>query len=164
MEKILKNVNLLYILHNNDILMRKFTHQDYEVVDVFAFKDSDDIDTNIKNKLSNLFGKIFPYKYYGKIESVINKENITVNLTIQTYKVILDQKYKVLDNYNDDVVKNGNETIWISKDEIKNEKRLREGDRKILERVFDENNINIKIVEDQGEKWIDAKTLVFEDK
>lgn len=164
MEKVFKNVNLLYILYQNGILMRKFIHQDYEVVDVFAFKDGDDIDTNIKNKLSSLFGKTFPYKYYGKIESVINKENITVSLTIQTYKVILDQKYKVLDNYSDDVIKNGNETIWISKDEIKNEKRLREGDRKIFERIFNENNINIKIVEDQGEKWINAKTLVFEDK
>ncbi len=164
MEKIFKNINLLYILHSNDILMRKFIHQDYEVIDVFAFKDGDDIDANINNKLTSLFGKTFPYKYYGEIESVINKENIIAHLAIKTYKVVLDKKYKVLDNYNDDVIKNGSETIWISKDEIKNEERLREGDRKILERVFNENNIHIKIVEDQGEKWIDAKTLVFEDK
>lgn len=164
MEKIYKNVNLLYIIHGDNILMRKFTHQDYEVIDVFAFKNGNDLNADISNKLSNLFGKTFPYTYYGKIESVINKENMTVSLAIKTYKVILNEKTTVLESYNDDVIKNGSEIIWVSKDEIKNEKRLREGDKKILERVFDNRNIDIKIIEDQGEKWIDAKTLVFEDR
>jgi len=144
--------------------MRKFIHQDYEVIDVFAFKDNNDIDTSIKNKLDSLFGKTFPYKYYGNIESVINKEVVTAYLTIKTYKVLINEKCEVLNNYTDDVLKSGIDTVWINKQEIKTETRLREGDRKILERVFDDKNIDIKIVENQGEKWIDAKTVVFENK
>jgi hypothetical protein len=66
--------------------------------------------------------------------------------------------------YTDDVTVSGRDTFWLQKDEIKNETRLREGDKKILERVFDDKNINIKIVVDQGDRWIDAKTVVFEDK
>jgi hypothetical protein len=31
-----------------------------------------------------------------------------------------------------------------------------------LQRVFDDRNIDIRIVEDQGERWIDAKTVSFE--
>jgi hypothetical protein len=76
----------------------------------------------------------------------------------------LDQKYDVLANYADDVINSGNGTLWVKKSDIKNEKRLREGDKKILERVFDDKNIIIKIVENQGERWIDAKTISFEDK
>jgi hypothetical protein len=33
MEKIFKNVILLYIIHNDSILMRKSIHQDYDVID-----------------------------------------------------------------------------------------------------------------------------------
>ena len=76
----------------------------------------------------------------------------------------LDEKYKVLDNYTDDVAKNGDSIFWLHKDEIKNEKRIREGDKKILERIFEDRNIDIKIVENQGDRWIDAKTVVFENR
>ncbi len=164
MEEIFKNVNLLFIIHNDSILMRKYTHQDHEVIDVFFFRDNNDIDISIKNKLNSLFGKTFQYKYYGNIESVINKKGVIAYLTAKTYKVLLDEKYEVLSSYTDDVIKSGVETVWINKQEIKNETRLREGDRKIFERVFDDKNINIKMVEDQGERWIDAKTIVFENR
>lgn len=164
MEEIFKNVNLLYIIHNGSILMRKSIHQNYEVMDVFSFKDDNDIEKNIEDKLISLFGKTFPYHYYGNIESIINKEGVVAHLAIKTYKVLLDKKYKVLDNYTDDVTKNGDSIFWLHKDEIKNEKRIREGDKKILERIFEDRNINIKIVENQGDKWIDAKTVVFENR
>jgi hypothetical protein len=164
MEKVFKNVNLLYVICNDSILMRKFSHQGYDVLDVFAFKSNDNVDTDLKNKLMSLFGKTFPYSYYGTIESVIHKEGIIAHLTIKTYKILLDQKYDVLANYADDVINSGNGTLWVKKSDIKNEKRLREGDKKILERVFDDKNIIIKIVENQGERWIDAKTISFEDK
>jgi hypothetical protein len=162
MEELFKNVNLLYIIHDNSILMRKFMHQDSEVIDVFAFKENDSVDIGIKDKINGLFGKAFQYKYYGTIKSIINKESVRVHLTIKTYKVLLDKKYDVLATYTDDVVKNGNETFWLSKNELIDETRLREGDKKILQRVFDDRNIDIRIVEDQGERWIDAKTVSFE--
>lgn len=164
MEKIFKNINILYIIHNDTILMRKFTHQDYQVIDVFAFMDNGNADIDIKNKLSRLFGESFPYSHCGTIESIINKEGVTAYLNIKTYKVLLTEKHQVLDEYTDDVVNSGQDTLWISKDDIKNEKRLREGDKKILERVFDDRKMDIKIIEDQGERWIDAKTVSFEDR
>jgi hypothetical protein len=111
MEELFKNVNLLYIIHDNSILMRKFMHQDSEVIDVFAFKENDSVDIGIKDKINGLFGKAFQYKYYGTIKSIINKESVRVHLTIKTYKVLLDKKYDVLATYTDDVVKNGNENI-----------------------------------------------------
>jgi hypothetical protein len=61
MEKVFKNVNLLYVICNDSILMRKFSHQGYDVLDVFAFKSNDNVDTDLKNKLMSLFGKTFPY-------------------------------------------------------------------------------------------------------
>lgn len=164
MEEIFKNVNLLYIIHNDSILMRKSIHQNYEVIDVFNFKDDNDIEKNIKDKLISLFGKTFPYHYCGNIESIINKEGVVAHLAIKTYKVLPDEKYKVLDNYTDDVTKSGVNTFWLHKDEIINEKRIREGDKKILERIFEDRNIDIKIVENQGDRWIDAKTVVFENR
>jgi hypothetical protein len=164
MEKIFKNIVLLYIINEDTILMRKSRHQDYEVIDTFAFKDTGDIEAGIADQLTRLFGKSFPYHYYGNIESVINKEGATVYITVKTYKLSLNEKPKVLDEYTDDVTVSGRDTFWLQKDEIKNETRLREGDKKILERVFDDKNINIKIVVDQGDRWIDAKTVVFEDK
>jgi hypothetical protein len=163
MQKIFKNIVVLYIICNNDILMRKFIHQDYEVIDVFGFNDSEDNDIDIRNKLICLFGKTFPYYYYGKIESVINKEGVTAYITTKAYKILLDQKYRILTDYSDDVAKNGGDIIWVNRNEIKNEKRLREGDKKTLERVFDDKNLNIKMIENQGERWIDAKTVLYED-
>lgn len=164
MKEIFKRVSLLYIIHDDSILVRKFRHQDYEVLDVFAFNDDEGVDLGIKNKLMELFGKTFPYKYYGDIQSIINKKEVHVHLDIKTYRVLLDEKYDVLKDYADDVTKSGNDVFWLHKDEIKNEERMREGDRKILERVFDDRNMDIKITEDQGERWIDAKTTLFEDK
>jgi hypothetical protein len=166
MEKVFKNVALLFIIHNDSILMRRFTHQDYEVIDVFAFsfKDVNDIDVGIKDKLMSLFGKTFPYHYHGNIESIINKEGVTAYITVKTYKVLLNEKQKVLDGYTDDVVKGGADTFWLDKSDIKNETRLRDGDRKTYERIFDDRNIDIKIVVDQGDRWIDAKTVVYEDR
>lgn len=164
MEKVSKNVNLLYIIHGDSILMRKSIHQNYEIIDVFAFKNDGDVDINIKNKLNNLFGRTFQYIYYGTIKSIINKEGVTVNLAIKTYKVFLDKKYKIINNYTDDVIQSGSDIFWLNKNEIKDEKRLREGDKKILERVFDNKNIDIKIIEEQKESWIAAKTIIFEDR
>ena len=51
MEEIFKNVNLLYIIHNGSILMRKSIHQNYEVMDVFSFKDDNDIEKILKINL-----------------------------------------------------------------------------------------------------------------
>ena len=144
--------------------MRKFIHQNYEVIDVFSFMDDNDIEKNIKDKLISLFGKAFPYQYFGNIESIINKVGTVVHLAIKTYKVTLDERHKVLDSYMDDVVKSGDSVFWLHKDEIKNEKRIREGDKKILVRIFDDRNVDIKIVENQGNRWIDAKTIVFENR
>lgn len=163
MNEILKKVNLLYIIHGDSILLRKFIHQDYEVLDVFAFNDDEGIDLGIQKKLTELFGKAFPYRYYGTIESTIKKEGVIVHIDIKTYKVSLDKRYKVLGSYADDVTI-GSSVIWLDKSKIANEKRLREGDRKILERVFEDKNIKIKIVEDQGKSWIGAKTIAFEEK
>jgi len=164
MKEISKHVNLLYILHDNHILMRKFRHQDYEVIDVFSFKDGSNPKEEINAKLNSLFGKSFPYNYYGNIHSIIKKDNETVYLNIKTYKVLVDEKPSVLDSYTDDVVMHGGETVWIHKNEIENETRLREGDKKILKRIFNNRNIDIKIAEDQGERWIDAKIITYEDK
>jgi hypothetical protein len=164
MEKVFKNVNLLYIIHNDSVLMRRSTHQDYEVIDVFGFKDNDDAEESVKNKLTSLFGKTYPYNYYGKIESIINRKDVIVHIAIKAYKVLLDRKYEVLSNYTDDVVSDGYNVMWLPKNEIKNEKRFREGDKKVLTRIFDERNIDIKMIEDQGERWIDAKTTFFEDR
>lgn len=164
MEKIFKNVVLLYIIHEDSILMRIFNHQDYEVIDTFAFKDTGNVETAIADQLTRLFGKTFPYHYYGNIESVINKEGAVAYITIKTYKISLNKKLKVLDQYTDDVTVSGRDTFWLHKNEIKNEIRLREGDKKILERAFEDRNINIKIVVEQGDRWIDAKTIVFEDR
>jgi len=164
MEKIFKNVILLYIIHNDSILMRKFIHQDYDVIDVFGFKEGDDVATDIENKLTSLFGRSFPYSFYGNIESIINKKGVTAHLSVKTYKILLDKHYNILDSYTDDVISSGKDIFWLNRDEIKNEKRLREGSKKILERIFDNRNIDIKIVENQGEKWIDAKTILFENR
>lgn len=164
MEKIFKKVILLYIIYNNSILMRKSQHQDYEIIDVFGFKDSGDSDADIKEKLISLFGKTLPYHYFGNIESIINKEGAVAYITVSTYKILLDEPLKVLNSYKDDIVDSGNSTFWLHKDEIKNEMRLREGDRRILERVFYDKPLDIKIVADQGERWIDAKTTLFEDR
>jgi hypothetical protein len=144
--------------------MRKSRHQDYEVIDIFGFKDIDDNDVAIKEKLVSLFGNTLPYHYFGNIESVINKEGAVVCITSSVYKIILEKQLKVLSNYTDDVVETGDSTFWLHKDEIKNETRLREGDKKILERVFEDRSLDIKIIEDQGERWIDAKTTLFEDR
>lgn len=164
MEKIFKKVALLYITCGDAILMRKWQHQDYEVIDVFAFKDIGDNDTGVEEKLIGLFGKTLPYFYFGSIESIINKEDAIVHIAISTYKVVVDEQLKVVSSYKDDVVDTGDNTFWLLKNEIKNESRLREGDRRILERVFDNKPLDIKIVVDQGERWIDAKTTLFEDK
>jgi hypothetical protein len=144
--------------------MRKSIHQGYEVLDVFNLKNNTSIKLAIKDKLQSLFGKVFPCIHYGNIESIINKESIIVHIDINTYKVSVDKKYTILNTYTDDVVANGSEIIWLHKSEIKNETRLREGDKKILERVFHNKSIHIKIIEDQGERWIDAKTILYEDK
>lgn len=171
MQKVIKNVNLLYIICGDYLLMRKFSHQDYEVIDTFSFKNEseENIEVSINSKLTSLFGKTFAYNFFGTIESVINKkdinnEDIAVHIDIKTYKVLLDEKYHVLDSYTDDVVKNTNQVLWLHKDEIQQEARLREGDRKTLKKIFDEKNIDITMVEDQGERWIDAKTVMWEDK
>jgi hypothetical protein len=164
MEKVFKGVSLLYIINGDSILMRRFMHQDYEVLDVFPFKESDDIDADIEGKLLNLFGRAFPYQYFGNIESVINKESTIAHLSIKAYKVSLDEEYPVMLTYTDDMIKDGNDTVWLHKSEIRNEKRLREGDKRILERMFDDREIDIKITEDQGDRWIDAKTTAFEDR
>jgi hypothetical protein len=71
MEEISKKVNLLYIIQGDSILVRKSIHQDYEVIDVFPFKDDVDIEASINNTLSALFGKTFPYHYYGDIDRFI---------------------------------------------------------------------------------------------
>lgn len=164
MEKIIKKVTLLFIICDNSILMRKWQHQDYEIIDVFAFKNINDNEAGIKEKLLNLFGKNLPYSYFGNIESIINKEGAEVHIALSTYKILLDQQIKVLDSYADDVVETGTATFWLHKDEIRNEARLREGDKRILERVFSDKSLDIKIITDQGERWIDAKTILFEDK
>lgn len=164
MKEIFKNVNLLYIIHDDFVLVRESIHQNNKVLDVFNFSIEKDIETSINNKLYGIFGKNFSSKYYGDIESVIKKEDVTVHINIKTYKVILDEKYQILDTYKDDVVKNESQISWLEKKEISNEKRIREGDRKILKRIFDKKNIDIKIVEEQGKEWINAKTIVYEDK
>ncbi len=163
MENIYKNIIKLYILHKDTILMRKFPHQDYEVIDTFAFKDTGDIETGISDIMTRLFGKTYPYYYCGSIESVINKKGITAHITSKEYKIILDEKPAVLENYTDDVTTSGSNTFWLHKDEIKNETRLREGDKKVFEGIFEERNRNIKMIEDQGDRWIDAKCTLYED-
>ena len=164
MQELSKEVSLLYIIHNDSLLMRKFIHQNGEVLDVFNVQSDDAIDGAVNAKLMSLFGKTFPYIYYGDIESIINKEGMVVHIHIKTYKVLVDEVCKILSNYTDDVVKGSDQIIWLHKNNIGTEKRLREGDRKILERIFDEKDIHIKIIEDQGGVWLDAKTILFEDK
>src|SRR5688572_19722307 len=111
MEEIHKDVNLLYVLHENHILMRKFKHQDSEVLDVFSFKSHLDTKQAINEKLNSLFGKTYSYMFFGTIESTIKKEGATVHLHIKTYKVPLEEKYEVLDSYTDDIVTTGSATI-----------------------------------------------------
>ena len=163
MNEIHKKISLLYIISNDAVLMRKFNHQGYEVLDVFNVEDTDAIETGIRNKTISLFGKTFPYAYYGKIESTINKQDAVVHIDINAYRVLLNESPAILNSYADDVVKSGDQVIWLHKQEIAGETRIREGDKKILERIFKDKNIDIKIVEDQGEKWIDAKTVNYED-
>lgn len=168
MKELHKNVTLLYIMHNDYLLTRKFLHQDYEVLDVFSVKNDDTLEKSITSKLNNLFGKTFPYSYYGDIESIINKkdvagEAIAVHIHIETYKIFIDEKFPVLDSYTDDVVTSPDQVIWVHKDTLSKESRLRAGDKRTLTRIFDEKKIHIKIVEDQGDRWIDAKTTLYED-
>jgi hypothetical protein len=55
MEKIFKNIVLLYIINEDTILMRKSRHQDYEVIDTFAFKDTGDIEAGIADQLTIVY-------------------------------------------------------------------------------------------------------------
>ncbi|MEI6352778.1 MAG: hypothetical protein WCO35_02485 [Candidatus Nomurabacteria bacterium] len=168
-QNINKKVYLLYIVSGEKILLRKNIHQNINTFDVFNLHmENEDIQKSIKQKLKDIFSNNYNDSFkvvdFGKIFSNIKKDGYNVNIEIEAFKLNLSESLHFNTSYRDDLVSEDNNLEWIDKNFILvNNENFREGDKKVLLRVFENRKLNIKMEELQPEKWIEAKLLKWED-
>ncbi len=157
--KVHKTSVVVFILADEELLMQSTEHQGADIFDVFGsfIAEGDTPQNMIDAKVIEVIGDGYSVEPFGHVLDHIEKPEASVDLFTPAFRVLMNSEEKALYRLKDG-------QLWMPKESIEKENRIRHGDRLIFMRAFEDRPMNIELSEDQYEKWIDAKLTSWEEK
>jgi hypothetical protein len=152
-----KHSVILFVVCGKELLMQAMTHQGAEIYDVFGtFVDKRSREYHLICEKARVVVGNFEVVPFGRIIDYIDKPEARVRLETGVYKINLSKKQKNALTLSDS-------HFWAGPEVLKDSPKVRFGDRLIFLRALEDSPMNIKMCEDQYEKWIDAKLTKWVD-
>lgn len=147
----------MIVICNDEVLVNKDELQGIIIYNTFGtFFNGDNHHEQIMTVQKEQLGTSYDVDHHGEMIEYIHKPppDGRVQLTAYVYTLPLNEEQKSRLNLKDN-------QFWVSKKEIQESDAIREDDKIIFERLFNNEHINIVMDVDQMGKWIDAKLLAW---